>query len=129
MVEVGIVETSVIGTSARLRRNYRYTVHQLLYGLMLPSGNDASLALAIWGGRTLASKGWKQVDVTKKRQAISLFIDYMNSVAKELELKKTKFANPHGLSSPDNKSTAYDISLLCNRAMKNHEFRKIVGAK
>ena len=59
IVQVGIVETAVIGTSAKLKKNYRYSVHQLLYGLMLPSGNDASLALAVWGGRTLANKSWK----------------------------------------------------------------------
>lgn len=118
MVEAGIVETSIYGTTASLKRFYRYTIHQLLYGLMLPSGNDASLALAVWGGRTLASKGWRSsVDVTKKRAAISLFIEYMNSVGKDLELKKTKFSNPHGLSSPDNKSTAFDLSILCRKAM------------
>ena len=43
----------------------------------------------------------------------------MNSISKELDLKKTKFSNPHGLSSPDNKSTAYDLSILCQKAMKN----------
>lgn len=47
------MESNIGGTSARLEIGQIYTVDQLLYGLMLPSGNDASLALAVWGGRKL----------------------------------------------------------------------------
>lgn len=52
-VEVGSIETSITGTSAELERGFRYSIEQLLYGLMLPSGNDASLALAVWGGKAI----------------------------------------------------------------------------
>ena len=50
------MESNIGGTSARLKIGQIYTVDQLLYGLMLPSGNDASLALAVWGGRKLLEK-------------------------------------------------------------------------
>jgi D-alanyl-D-alanine carboxypeptidase len=42
-----------------LKKGQRYSIHQLLYGLMLPSGNDASLALAVWAGKVLTMKGWR----------------------------------------------------------------------
>lgn len=47
------MESNVGGTTASLSHGEIYTIDQLLYGLMLPSGNDASMALAIWGGRKL----------------------------------------------------------------------------
>jgi D-alanyl-D-alanine carboxypeptidase (penicillin-binding protein 5/6) len=49
-VTVGRMETTVGGTTADLEEGQVYTIEQLLYGLMLPSGNDASVALAVWGG-------------------------------------------------------------------------------
>jgi hypothetical protein len=52
-IKIGKYESSIGGTSAELRPGQIYTLKQLLYGLMLPSGNDASLALAVWGGRKL----------------------------------------------------------------------------
>ena len=50
---VGSFEQNIGGTSANIKKGEIYTVLQLLYGLMLPSGNDASLAIAIWGGKVL----------------------------------------------------------------------------
>jgi serine-type D-Ala-D-Ala carboxypeptidase (penicillin-binding protein 5/6) len=50
-VTIGQFEQNIGGTSARISRGEVYTVEQLLFGLMLPSGNDASLALAVWAGR------------------------------------------------------------------------------
>lgn len=55
-VVVGKMESSIGGTSAQLKSGQIYNIWQLLHGLMLPSGNDASLALAIWGGRKLLEK-------------------------------------------------------------------------
>ena len=52
-VKVGNFEQNIGGTSANIKKGEIYTVMQLLYGLMLPSGNDASLAIAVWAGRTL----------------------------------------------------------------------------
>lgn len=114
-VLIGSVETNITGTRAGLIKGYRYTVRDLIYGLMLPSGNDASLALAVWAGRKLAEKRDSGLSLTplKKREAISTFINEMNALAQTLNLKKTRYANPHGLSNSLNRSSALDVAQLC----------------
>ena len=88
------------------------TVRDLLYGMMLPSGNDAALALAIHVGG-----------------AESAFVGMMNERADGLEMRNTHFANSHGLDSRrgNHYSSAYDLSLLTRVAMENATFREIVG--
>jgi D-alanyl-D-alanine carboxypeptidase (penicillin-binding protein 5/6) len=56
-ITIGKYEASIGGTSAQIKPGQIYKVRQLLYGLMLPSGNDASLALAVWIGRKLIENG------------------------------------------------------------------------
>lgn len=90
-------------------------LEDLLYGLMLRSGNDAALAIAeqIGGG-------------------VENFVSLMNQKAKEIGMKNTKFINPHGLENNDgigNISTAYDMALLSSYAMKNPVYRQIVSTK
>lgn len=87
-----------------------YTLEDLLYGLLLPSGNDAALAIAS--------------HIAKSEPA---FVTLMNAKAAELGLADTRFANPHGLDSPEHYSTAYDIAALARNAMANATFRKIVA--
>ena len=83
----------------------------LLYGLMLPSGNDAAEALAI-----LASGSIKD------------FAKEMNEYAKEIGCSKaTHFVNPHGLFSSKHTTCAYDMALITKKAMQNRLFNKIVG--
>lgn len=87
----------------------------LLYGLMLRSGNDAALAIAEFVGG----------DVDR-------FIELMNQKAKEIGMKNTIFINPHGLENNDGKgniSTAYDMALLSSYAMQNDIYRVIVSTK
>ena len=67
--------TDINGTSASLVEGQIYTVEQLLYGMMLPSGNDASLALAIWGGRVLAKNPDKNWNIIAE---MKLFVERMN---------------------------------------------------
>ena len=50
---IGLFEQNIGGTSANIKKGEIYSIEQLLYGLMLPSGNDASVAIAVWGGRIL----------------------------------------------------------------------------
>ncbi len=91
----------------------KLTVEQLLYGLMLPSGNDAAEVLAI------ATAG-----------SIDEFSKMMNARAKECGAMHTDFRNPNGLNEdPDrlNYTTARDLALISREAMANQEFRKIVG--
>lgn len=53
----------------------------------------------------------------------------MNIKAKDLRMLKTNYANSHGLMNPNNKSSAYDVALLCEYAMQNDSFRSIVRCK
>ena len=86
------------------------TLEQLLYGLMLPSGNDAGAAIAVH----IAG-------------SIDAFADMMNEEALRLGATGTHFVNPHGLNDPDHYTTAYDLYLIFNEALKYPAFRQIVG--
>ena len=83
---------------------------------MLPSGNDAAVALSRWGG-TLLGEGAKE------------FIILMNRTAVEIGMRSTSFANPHGLPHPHNGSTAEDLSLLVSRCLQFEIFREVVKCK
>ena len=76
---------------------------------MLPSGNDASLAIAVWGGKVLLGEEHGK----KKKIYYQKFICQMNKKAREIGMHKTTYANSHGLVNFANKSCAYDLALLC----------------
>lgn len=101
----------VEGSSMYLAAGETYTLEELLYGLMLVSGNDAAVAIAlhIAGG-------------------IGAFAQMMNEKANELGAVSTHFANPHGLPDPNHYTTAYDMALITRRALELPEFRRIVAA-
>ena len=88
------------------------TLQELLYGLMLQSGNDAAVALAIYCGGTVEG-----------------FAERMNDKARNLGLRDTHFENPNGLDSPGHYSTARDLAILAVYAMENPIFYKTVSAK
>lgn len=90
----------------------RYSLEDLLYGLMLPSGNDAALAIANY--------------VAGSEEA---FVQMMNDKVSQLGLRDTHFVNPHGLHDPDHYSTAYDMAMLARHAMKTPTFRELAAAK
>lgn len=100
------------GSSMYLREGEVLTVQELLYGLMLSSGNDAAVALAIYCGGTVEG-----------------FAEMMNDKARNLGLKGTHFENPNGLDSPGHYSTAHDLAVLAAYAMENPVFYKTVSAK
>lgn len=102
----------VEGSSIYLKEGEVLTVQELLYGLMLHSGNDAATALAIYCGGTVEG-----------------FVQLMNDKAHRLGLKNTHFVNPHGLDAPEHYSTAEDLASLASYAMKNPLFRSTVSAK
>lgn len=89
-----------------------YTFEDLLYGLMLPSGNDAALAIAN--------------HIAGSEEA---FVSMMNDKARELGLQDTHFSNPHGLDEPDHYSSAYDMAMLARYGMKNPTFRDLAEAR
>ena len=100
------------GSSMYLKAGEKLTVRQLLYGMMLSSGNDAAVALA------LHSAG-----------SIEEFARRMNETAATLGLHDTSFANPNGLDSEGNYSTARDLARLTQAALHTPGFTEIVSAK
>lgn len=100
------------GSSMYLKEGEVLTLQELLYGLMLSSGNDAAVALAIYCGGTVEG-----------------FCELMNDKARNLGLTGTHFENPNGLDSPNHYSTARDLAKLAAYAMENPIFRKTVSAK
>ncbi len=104
--------TGIEGSSMYLQEGDVFTLQELLYGLMLHSGNDAAVALAIYCGGTVEG-----------------FAQLMNDKAARLGLKNTHFVNPNGLDSPDHYSTARDLAVLTAYAMKNPVFRQTVSTK
>lgn len=100
------------GSSMYLKEGEVLTLQELLYGLMLSSGNDAAVALAIYCGGTVEG-----------------FAELMNDKARVLGLTGTHFENPNGLDSPGHYSTAKDLAKLAAYAMENPIFYKTVSAK
>jgi len=93
-----------------LKAGEKTTLRDLLYGLMLRSGNDAAVTIAV------AVSG-----------SVNKFVDKMNQRAQELGCTNTSFANPHGYHNKNHYSTARDLAIIAREAMKNAEFRKIVS--
>ena len=100
------------GSSMYLKEGEVLTVQELLYGLMLHSGNDAAVALAIYCGGTVEG-----------------FAELMNDKARVLGLTGTHFVNPNGLDAPGHYSTARDLAVLSAYAMDNPIFRQTVSTK
>ncbi len=102
----------VEGSSMGLLAGDRVTLHDLLYGLMLASGNDAANVVAFTLGGT-----------------VNGFVKQMNIKARELGLKNTNFVTPSGLDADEHYTTAYDLAVLTSFALKNEEFAKAVSSK
>lgn len=113
------------GTTANLRHNDLIKLIDLLYGLMLPSGNDAAYTLADYCGAHML----KDPKINKKKcnlYPVDFFIKQMNAWAKHLKLKNTMFLNPHGLSHLGNHSTAIEISKIACLLIKRPFIEQIV---
>ncbi len=100
------------GSSMYLKEGEVLTLQELLYGLMLSSGNDAAVALAIYCGGTVEG-----------------FAELMNDKAWVLGMKGTHFVNSNGLDAPGHYSTARDLAILAAYAMENPIFARTVSAK
>lgn len=111
-VEIDPAWAAVEGSSMYLRPGAVYTMRELLYGLMLASGNDAALAIACTVAGTPED-----------------FAVLMNEKAQSLGLENTRFANPHGLDSEEHYSTARDMAIIMAEAMKNELFSEIVSTR
>lgn len=100
------------GSRLGLKKDDKILLKDLLYGLMLKSGNDAAVAIAETVGGSVEG-----------------FAELMNNKAQELKLENTHFVTPHGLDNPEHYTTAYELAKLADYAMKNETFAKVVNTK
>ena len=112
IVTVSKKASSVSGSSLGLNANTKISMNDLLYGLMLRSGNDCAIAIAEHIGGSIEN-----------------FSILMNQKAFELGLFNSNFITPHGLDNENHFTTAYDLALLTNYSLKNPDFKKIVSTK
>ena len=103
---------SIEGSSLNLREGQVISVEELLYGLMLHSGNDAASSLALYHSGSIPA-----------------FAGKMNDKARDLGLNGTHFENPHGLDHENHYSTARDLAVLTACALDNPVFLQIVSTK
>lgn len=112
-IKIGSEIRDAYGSGIYIKENEEMKLLDLVYGLMLRSGNDAALSIA------------KNVS-----GSVEDFVKLMNQKAIELGMKNTTFNNPSGLDTPkSNYSTAYDMALLTSYAMKNELYRKVTSTK
>ena len=111
-VEISKKSAGTGGSRLGLKTGDKITVKDLLYGLMLCSGNDCAVALAEY------SSG-----------SVEEFAKRMNQKASDLGLTNTHFITPHGLDSEEHYTTAYELAILSNYALNNKTFAQIVGTK
>lgn len=100
------------GSRVKLPKNAKVSVEDLLYGLMMKSGNDAAVALAEYVGGSVEN-----------------FAILMNQKALELHLFSTNFVTPHGLDDNKHYTTALDLAILTDYALQNNKFCEIVRTK
>ena len=110
--EISPKAVGVEGTSLYLRKGDVYSTRDLLFALMLISGNDASVAIA-----------------ERVAGSTSEFVTLMNELAKKIGANNTHFANTHGLDADGHYTTAYDLAKITAYALNNDTFREIVSTK
>lgn len=111
-VEISKKAASIGGSRLGLKTGDKITLNDLLYGLMLKSGNDAAIAIAEEIGGSVED-----------------FSKLMNNKAMELNLKNTHFVTPHGLDDDNHYTTAYELAMLTDYALKNKKFADVVNTK
>lgn len=123
-ITVSNAAATVGNSTAGLLEGDELTVEQALRGLMIPSGNDAAIALAEHVGKKLDPK---------TKDAVATFVKAMNERAKKLGCTGTLFENPHGLDfdewAGDMHSTAHDVALMMQEAMKDDTIREVIASK
>lgn len=110
IIKIDAKAVGIEGTSIYLRQGEEISVKNLLYGLMLRSGNDAATALAIHTSGSVQS-----------------FATLMNDTARNIGATNSNFTNPHGLDEKYHYTTAYDLALISAYALKNPIFTEIVS--
>ena len=110
------------GSTCGIRAGEIVSVEELLFGLLLPSGNDAAIALAEHFGSRLVKK-------TAEQESDELFVIAMNEKAQSLGMTQTHFCNPHGLTESGHLSSANDLVKLTCAAMHFDSFRRYVKTR
>lgn len=110
--EISPKAVGISGTSLYLRKGEAFSIRELLYGLMLVSGNDASVAI----GERIGGD-------------VNTFVEMMNTTASKIGATNSHFDNTHGLDSKTHYTTAYDLALITSYALDNDTFREIVSTK
>jgi D-alanyl-D-alanine carboxypeptidase (penicillin-binding protein 5/6) len=100
------------GSSMYVKQGETYSLHDLLHGLLLRSGNDAAVAIA-----------------EHVSGSVEAFAKLMTERAQELGAKDSHFANPHGLTDPQHWTTAYDLALITRTALRNPTFAAVVALR
>lgn len=111
-VEVCKEAGAIGGSRLGLKTGNKVTVNDLLYGLMLCSGNDAAIQIAV----SVAG-------------SVENFANLMNQKAKDLGLENTHFVTPHGLDKPEHYTTAYELALMADYALNIEKFSQVVNTK
>ena len=112
VVEIDGRMSGIEGSSMYLEVGEKLTVSELLHGLLIRSGNDAAVALAIHA-----------------RGSVENFVKRMNERAAEMGLKDTSFANPHGLHHAEHYTTARELAKIACAAMEHEVFREIIATE
>ena len=112
VVTVPAKACGIEGSSIYLRQGEKLTVKELLYGLMLRSGNDCAIALALHVGGSIEG-----------------FAQMMNKTAADLGCQNSNFVNPHGLHDANHYTSASDLATITCQALKNEQFAEIVSTK
>lgn len=112
LIEVPAEATWIGGSEVGLKKGDMVKAEDLLYSMMLPSGNDAAYTAGLHIGGTVDN-----------------FAKMMTNKAKEIGAYNTSFANPHGLDNENHYSTAYDMALITRYALKNKYINEAVGTK
>ncbi len=117
-----VTQDDLIGeASMGLQAGEAVTLEVLLYGLLLPSGNDAAMTIA-------RSLGAQQDDATPA-DGVARFVGWMNASAAGLGLRDTHFVNPHGFDEEGHYSSAYDLARLAARAWQQPLLARIWGSR
>lgn len=114
------------GSTSGIKEGESLPVRELLYGLLLPSGNDASVALAEhFGSRYRKAND----DDSQSVDSLSTFVEQMNATASQLGMKRTSYRNPHGLDTAEHFSSASDLCILAKAALDSDVFRHYVSTR
>lgn len=111
-IEISSKAASIRGSTVGYKKGELVPLRELIYGLMLRSGNDAAIAIA----EGMAG-------------SVEEFVKLMNEYANQIGVYNTHFESPHGLDSEYHYSTAYDLAVITAKARENKDFNEIVGSK